>query len=865
IQYATYLGGGWLNTLGGGGFDDRGNIYGSGSTDNENFPTTQGSFDPINNGFEDVYVFSISLQTPPSPPRNLQARSGDGFVNLTWDTPETPGSLDLIGFDIYRGESSLNETEFATVGDVLHFNDTDVENGKTYFYYIRAKNLALDSLPSLEVQATPLGLPGTPINFKALGGYMKVDLSWDPPLTEGGTPILGYRMVRTDDPNEFSIDIPPTSTLYTDEEIVAGRDYDYVITAYNLVGESIPSAPITATPVSEPSSPMDLDLRSGDGFVEISWEEPEMDGGMMIREYNLYRGISGAAPILLKTMGANVKKYNDTTVHNGLSYSYYVVAVNLIGESPATEPKEVIPMTLPGTPLSFIAVSGNEKVSMQWEEPMNDGGSMITSYRIRKVTGEEDPEFIDVVGLQYIDEDVENGETYTYSIASINSMGLSTWSKEVNVIPARPPEALELYLISKSETHVHIGWNEPLSDGGSEILSYELYKGIFDAAPKLYKTLDPGILNFNDTNVMPGTEYTYKVAAVNDVGPSPTPDDLVVIPAGVPSSPMDISLGLHDGIIVITWNEPLSDGGDGIIDYFVHRTEKSSGSSVSIDLEDNIIGPTFTYEDEDVIPGVTYEYYVTARNSIGHGAPSLTIEGTAYRAPEKITGLHAERKDGGIELTWNALDLAETGDVIMDVQRSVDGEDFLTIAMLDGSATGFTDSNVREGAEYTYRLVAMNDAGTSGSSEEVTVSLESSSSSGISGGGMAIMIIGTLIPILVAMVFFFLLFRRRKKEEPVAEAEDVPAMEATIPSEVTGSVLPPAAPAPQPEPDPMQQPIEEAPLPQEIPIGPAPASEEPQAPVPEEIPLQEAPNPFLDQPREEPVSEHEDFFKEVMQ
>ncbi|MGA1873973.1 MAG: fibronectin type III domain-containing protein, partial [Thermoplasmatota archaeon] len=380
IQYSTIMGGGRMDQLAGAGADDTGRIFAAGSTDNANFPTTPGSFNENNNGFEDAYVFSISLDTPPTPPRDLMAVSGDGFVNLTWNTPENPGSLDLTGYDIFRGEKSSTKTFLTTIGKDLHYNDTDVENGITYFYHIRAKNLALDSLPSIEVQATPLGPPSAPSNFRAESGYMKVELSWDPPLADGGTPVTGFSITRTSGEEEFTIDVPPERFEHTDDEIEAGTDYMYVVRAKNIVGTSLPSAAIPATPFSEPSSPLNLTLRSGDAFVEISWEGSENDGGMTIREYNIYRGVSGAAPALLKNMGANVKRYNDTTVHNGLEYSYYVVAVNIIGESVPSDTLDAVPMTLPGAPLNFMATGKPSKVELVWETPISDGGSPVSGY-----------------------------------------------------------------------------------------------------------------------------------------------------------------------------------------------------------------------------------------------------------------------------------------------------------------------------------------------------------------------------------------------------------------------------------------------------------------------------------------------------
>ncbi|MFX1255693.1 MAG: PQQ-binding-like beta-propeller repeat protein [Promethearchaeota archaeon] len=75
-----------------------------------------------------------------------------------------------------------------------------------------------------------------------------------------------------------------------------------------------------------PSTPLNLNATAGDGHVFLSWDASADDGGSPITGYRIYRNET-----LLTTVTS--LSHNDTTVTNGLNYTYYVTAVNIAGES----------------------------------------------------------------------------------------------------------------------------------------------------------------------------------------------------------------------------------------------------------------------------------------------------------------------------------------------------------------------------------------------------------------------------------------------------------------------------------------------------------------------------------------------------
>ena len=106
-------------------------------------------------GAKDYYPLKdTSLSNVLSHPMNLTARAGDGYVNLTWDPP-VYGKNTVTQYNIYRNGVLIKIKTVSS--NQLWFNDTNVQNGQTYTYYVTAVNSVGRSEPSNKVQATPSG------------------------------------------------------------------------------------------------------------------------------------------------------------------------------------------------------------------------------------------------------------------------------------------------------------------------------------------------------------------------------------------------------------------------------------------------------------------------------------------------------------------------------------------------------------------------------------------------------------------------------------------------------------------------------------------------------------------------------------
>ena len=193
-------------------------------------------------------IYSVIGESVPSQPYNLNARAGDRYVNLTWYMPVCNGSSPISQYRIYR-----NGTLIATVSAThLYYTDTEVKNGVNYSYYVTAVNSVGESKPSNTVYAIPMTVPTPPQNLVADAGDGYVNLSWNASVDDGGSAVIEYRIYRN---GTLIATVPATQLWYNDTSVVNGVNYTYYVTAVNSVGESKPSNEINATPVVISSFP----------------------------------------------------------------------------------------------------------------------------------------------------------------------------------------------------------------------------------------------------------------------------------------------------------------------------------------------------------------------------------------------------------------------------------------------------------------------------------------------------------------------------------------------------------------------------------------------------------------------------------
>ncbi|HKD94095.1 MAG TPA: fibronectin type III domain-containing protein [Gaiellaceae bacterium] len=376
--------------------------------------------------------------TAPGAPTLNSASAGNATVSLAWSAPSNNGGSAITGYRVYRGTSSGGESLLTTLGNVTGWTDTGLANGTTYYYRVSAVNSVGESVASGELSATPIqpaSVPGAPALNAATAGNATVGLAWSAPASNGGAAVSGYRVYRgTSSGGETLLTTLGNVTSWTDTSLTNGTTYYYEVTAVNSVGESARSNELSAKPVTAPGAPALNSATAGNATVAVAWSAPSNNGGSSVTGYRVYRSTSSGAESLLTTLG-NVTSWTDTGLTNGTTYYYKVTAVNSAGESVTSNERSATPAstTVPGAPALVGLSSGRHGVSLTWNAPASNGGSVITGYRVYRGMASGGETLVATLGnvTGWVDRTQQGGTVY-YEITAVNAVGESARSNELS-------------------------------------------------------------------------------------------------------------------------------------------------------------------------------------------------------------------------------------------------------------------------------------------------------------------------------------------------------------------------------------------------------------------------------------------------
>ena len=96
--------------------------------------------------------------------------------------------------------------------------------------------------------------PGPPTDVAATAGDGEATVSWSPPLSDGGSPIVQYAVTST--PDSLTAVVEGSTLSATVTGLTNGTAYTFVVTATNAIGASGPSAPSSPVTPTLPPTPI---------------------------------------------------------------------------------------------------------------------------------------------------------------------------------------------------------------------------------------------------------------------------------------------------------------------------------------------------------------------------------------------------------------------------------------------------------------------------------------------------------------------------------------------------------------------------------------------------------------------------------
>ena len=167
--------------------------------------------------------------------------------------------------------------------------------------------------------------------------------------------------------------------------------------------------------------------------------------------------------------------------------------------------------TAPGVPTAVVATPGDEKVTLTWEAPSNNGGLAITRYYVEGTPYGE----CETLGQRSCTiEGLDNGLSFTFTVRAANSAGSSPPSAPSGVaVPFGKPMPPTGVKAAPGQESASVSWT-PGSDNGRPILEY-----VVTSTPGGNGCSTSGT-SCTVSGLTGGTAYTFTVKARNLAGES---------------------------------------------------------------------------------------------------------------------------------------------------------------------------------------------------------------------------------------------------------------------------------------------------------------------------------------------------------
>lgn len=257
------------------------------------------------------------------------------------------------------------------------------------------------------------------------------------------------------------------------------------------------SSAVPARPALVPTAPTSVTSTPGNGSVTIGFGGPSSDGGTAVTSYEY-----STDNVNFSTLYSN--PFTVTGLSNGVAQTVWVRARNAVGAS-ASASATSTPRTVPGAP-GVSSSPANGSISVSYSAPASNGGNAISSYQFST-----DGTNYSTISSNPFSVSGPNGTAITVYVRAVNDAGAGSATSTTNTprTVSGPPTSFAGN--SSVFGQISLSWAAPSNNGGATITSYILRNGstILQSANST---------SFTHTGLLPFTDYSYTVVAVNASG-----------------------------------------------------------------------------------------------------------------------------------------------------------------------------------------------------------------------------------------------------------------------------------------------------------------------------------------------------------
>lgn len=559
-----------------------------------------------------------------------------GNVGVRWSPPARPNGI-IVRYAVLRRVTSDTTAAAVVVFSTNNtlgraYTDTDVRPAQSYDYSIRTANSAGETDGDfgsvVTPEAAPLGLAAP--TLRAIGAT-EVLVSWLPPAQPNGV-VTMYQVFRTGAGGSQNVSVfassDPNLRSSTDRNLLPFTTYGYVVQACTAAGCSLSPLSNTMTGEAPPTDlrPPTLSAVS-DTRISIMWEEPGSANGVVTR-YTL-----SILPPQISVVVSETLTDLSRTISNLRPFTQYTITLEACNTAGCVTSNGTV-TTLEAIPeftsLPQATVVNATALRVSWVEPAIPNG-VITLYELRRngtlvFNGPE---------RTFVDAQLVPSQFYSYTLRAFTAVGPgeeSAASAAVATPPDTPVGVSPPQLQATSSGSIRATWAEPAMPNG-EIQRYVLLlngEGVFDGIGFQFDVMD----------LSPFTSYAFQLMVCTTTCNSSDSISARTLEAP-PTGQLPPNLAETDGqSVVVSWSPPTTPNGI-VTRYEVERRQVQSSPlppPSPLDFVPAFSGPGLSFNDSNssLRPATTYEYRVTAFNSVGASASDATTILLADAPPEGV-------------------------------------------------------------------------------------------------------------------------------------------------------------------------------------------------------------------------------------
>jgi len=492
-------------------------------------------------------------------------------------------------YDVFRDGVAL-ATGLST--DTTTYQDLSNDLATQHTYVIHAVNSEGTTSSNSVIASAPASTCPPPPSAPVLSGNAACDTSTNPkhPIVNlswtAASGATSYDVVRDNDVIETT-----SNTSTTDVGVDAGASYSYLVRANNAGGSADSNrinisiaGDICGNPPGSFTASTTASCSNGTPKVTVSWT-----AAAGATSYVVDRNDGTVSP----TLSASTLSYDDTTVSVDTPYTYSVRAINNSGSSQSnsfiTVPANVCsggPPSAPSAVNGTIICNGpTPKIHLTWSGATNAATYSVLRDGTIIVTG--------VTGLTYDDTGVANDHVYNYVVRAVNAAGFADSSPPFTTLlvkcetsPSAAVLSASVFCLSSTTPAVHLTWT-----ASNPVQTYAVLRD----NEAITGEMGPQTLSYDDTTVVAGQTYTYRVLATNSAGS--TSSNAVTINAS--SSQCGTQLHPDLGVTSVTLSKTSGKAGDAItVSFTIANSGNTNAAASTVRIR---IGTQPTRQSSDLV------------------------------------------------------------------------------------------------------------------------------------------------------------------------------------------------------------------------------------------------------------------------